>query len=238
MTQPNPADPGDPAVTDEEYTGPDLAETTPEEDAVIDATEAADAAAAAAGNAAAAGDEVLDAEVEDALAEDPATATEATAAADAAADAADEAVAEAEAAPEASPLEVELAERTADLQRVSAEYTNYRRRTERDRGAIRESAKADTVAGLLPIRDDLDLAEQHGDLTGPLKAVADKLDAVFASLKVETFGAEGDEFDPSHHEAVQDMSTGDDKALGTVLRKGYRLGDRVLRTAMVVIADR
>lgn len=131
MTQPNPADPGDPAVTDEEYTGPDLAETTPEEDAVIDATEAADAAA---GNAGGAGDEVLDAEVEDALAEDPATATEATAAADAAADAADEAVAEAEAAPEASPLEVELAERTADLQRMSAEYANYRKRTERDRG--------------------------------------------------------------------------------------------------------
>ena len=104
--------------------------------------------------------------------------------------------------------------------------------------AIRESAKADTVAGLLPIRDDLDLAEQHGDLTGPLKAVADKLDSLFTSLKVETFGAEGDEFDPSQHEAVQDMSTGDDKAVGTVLRKGYRLGDRVMRTAMVVIADR
>lgn len=138
---------------------------------------------------------------------------------------------------ELSDAEQQLAERTSDLQRITAEYANYRKRTERDRVGIRESARAEVVAELLPIRDDLDLADQHGDLTGPLKAIADKLDALFGKQKVETFGVEGDTFDPALHEAVQDTSTGDEKVLGTVLRKGYRLGERTLRTAMVVIAD-
>jgi molecular chaperone GrpE len=102
---------------------------------------------------------------------------------------------------------------------------------------IRESAKADVAAQLIPLRDDLTLAEQHGDLTGPLKSVADKLDSVFSGLKIEAFGVEGDTFDPSLHEAVQDTSSGDEKVLGTVLRQGFRLGERTLRTAMVIIAD-
>lgn len=67
--------------------------------------------------------------------------------------------------------------------------------------------------------------------------MADKLDSLFSGLKIEAFGAEGDTFDPSLHEAVQDTSTGDEKVLGTVLRQGFRLGDRTLRTAMVIIAD-
>lgn len=138
---------------------------------------------------------------------------------------------------ELSDAEQQLAERTADLQRITAEYANYRKRTDRDRVFLRESAKAEVVTDLLPLRDDLDLADQHGDLTGPLKAVADKLDAVLGGLKVEAFGAEGDGFDPELHEAVQDTSSGDEKVLGTVLRRGYRMGDRTLRTAMVVIAD-
>lgn len=219
MTMPD--NPGDPDMTDEEYTSPDLAETTPEEDAVIDA-EAADGAVDAetveAEEAAEETTEALAGEAEDGV---PETAD-----------------ADIDGSGELSDAEAQLAERTADLQRVSAEYANYRRRTERDRVGIGEAAKADVAASLLPIRDDLDLAEQHGDLNGPLKAVADKLDSVLNGLKVETFGAEGDEFDPSKHEAVQDTSSGDDKAVGTVLRRGYRLGDRVLRTAMVVIADR
>ncbi|AHW65367.1 Heat shock protein grpE [Corynebacterium glyciniphilum AJ 3170] len=219
MTMPD--NPGDPDVTDEEYTSPDLAETTPEEDAVIDAEAsdgAVDAETVEAEEAAEETTEALAGDVEDGV---PETAD-----------------ADIDGSGELSDAETQLAERTADLQRVSAEYANYRRRTERDRVGIGEAAKADVAASLLPIRDDLDLAEQHGDLNGPLKAVADKLDSVLNGLKVETFGAEGDEFDPSKHEAVQDTSSGDDKAVGTVLRRGYRLGDRVLRTAMVVIADR
>lgn len=138
---------------------------------------------------------------------------------------------------DSNSIEAELAERTEDLQRVTAEYTNYRRRVERDRESVITGAKAEVAAGLLPILDDLEMAEQHGDLTGPLKSMSDKLQSVMASMKVEKFGEEGDEFDPTCHEAVQDTSSGDDKVLATVLRRGYRLGDRVLRNAMVIIGD-
>lgn len=189
-----------------------MAETTPEEDAIVDA-ESVDATVDA---------ETV--EAEEALAGDE----------DVVADTAD---ADIDGSGELSDAEQQLAERTADLQRVSAEYANYRKRTERDRVGIRESAKADVAAQLIPLRDDLALAEQHGDLTGPLKSVADKLDSLFSGLKIEAFGAEGDTFDPSLHEAVQDTSTGDEKVLGTVLRQGFRIGDRTLRTAMVIIAD-
>lgn len=134
-------------------------------------------------------------------------------------------------------IEAELTERTEDLQRVTAEYTNYRRRVERDRASVITGAKAEVAAELLPILDDLEMAEQHGDLTGPLKSMSDKLQSVMASMKVEKFGEAGDEFDPNCHEAVQDTSSGDDKVLATILRRGYRLGDRVLRNAMVIIGD-
>lgn len=154
-----------------------------------------------------------------------------------------EAEVDADAAPEKDEgeqddVEKQLAERTEDLQRVSAEYANYRRRTERERAAIAEHAKAAFATELLPLLDDLDLAEQHGDLSeGPLKAFADKLRGVATAQRVQAFGAEGDTFDPETHEAVQDLSSGDDKVIGTVLRKGYRVGDRLVRNAMVIIAD-
>ncbi|PME06744.1 molecular chaperone GrpE [Corynebacterium ulcerans] len=135
-------------------------------------------------------------------------------------------------------LEEQLAERTEDLQRVSAEYANYRRRTERERQVGIEAAKAQVMTQLLPILDDLDLAEKHGDLAeGPLKAFRDKFVGVVEGLKVTPFGEEGDAFDAERHEAVQDLSSGDEKVLGTVLRRGYQMGDRLLRTAMVIIAD-
>ncbi len=135
-------------------------------------------------------------------------------------------------------IEAQLAERTEDLQRISAEYANYRRRTERERSAIAETAKASVVTQLLPILDDLDLARQHGDLAdGPLKAFADKFQDTLKGAKLAAFGEEGEDFDPEVHEAVQDLSTGEEKKVGTVLRKGYRVGDRLIRTAMVIIAD-
>lgn len=221
--------PGDPSATDEEYTSPEMAETTPEEDAIVD-VESVDADVDA---------ETVDAEtVEAQEAGDGSTAETVEAlAGDVEDSVAETADADIDGSGELSDAEQQLAERTADLQRITAEYANYRKRTERDRVGIRENAKADVAVQLLPLRDDLDLAEQHGDLTGPLKAVADKLDSVFTSLNIESFGAEGDTFDPSLHEAVQDTSSGDEKVLGTVLRKGFRLGERTLRTAMVVIAD-
>ena len=137
-----------------------------------------------------------------------------------------------------SPESAELAERTADLQRVSAEYTNYRRRAEREKAAIGESAKASVVAQFLDVVDDLDRARAHGDLeSGPLKAVGDKLTRILTGLGLEGFGEEGDAFDPELHEAVQMEGDGTHPVLGTILRKGYRVGDRVLRHAMVTVTD-
>ena len=207
-----PDNPGDPAATDPEATSPESAES-----AVADAE-----AAAAAADSTADAEAAADAELDEALATV----------------AADEAAADAEAAAGGEPdLSAELAERTEDLQRVTAEYANYRRRTERDRQAVIASAKASVVNQLLDVIDDLELAERHGDLTGPLKSVNDKLRGVFNRLDVAEFGAEGDEFDPERHEAVQDLSEGDDKVIGTVLRRGFAMGDRLLRTAMVIITD-
>ncbi|MCZ9294693.1 nucleotide exchange factor GrpE [Corynebacterium meitnerae] len=139
---------------------------------------------------------------------------------------------------EVSDLGRQLAERTEDLQRVSAEYANYRRRTDRERTQIADLAKVKIVSQLLPLLDDLELARQHGDLNeGPLKAFADNLSAVLTGHGVAPFGEEGDAFDPEIHEAVQDLSSSDEKVLGTVLRRGYKLGDKLVRNAMVIIAD-
>lgn len=149
-----------------------------------------------------------------------------------------EASSEDAAEPAPKTVEDELAEMTEDLKRVSAEFANYRKRADRERLNTIAFARAQVATDLLPIADDIDLAEQHGDLTdGPLKAFADKFRQVLTGLGVEKFGAAGDEFDPEKHEAVQDTSSGDTKALGTVLRPGYVMGERVLRTAMVIIAD-
>lgn len=169
------------------------------------------------------GEPVADAEVAD-------TAADAAAAADTA-----------EQAPEESPedkLTALLAERTDDLQRVSAEYANYRKRAAQDRQTTIEHTTSSVVQKFLPVFDDLDLAEQHGDLKeGPLKAFAGKLTGILGQLKVTPFGAAGDEFNPEIHEAVQDLSSGDEKRIGVVLRKGYMIDDRLLRTAMVIIDD-
>jgi molecular chaperone GrpE len=135
-----------------------------------------------------------------------------------------------------SALQAQLDERTADLQRVSAEFANYRRRVERDRQVQADSAKAGILGELLHIVDDLERARAHGDLEeGPLKVFADKVHALLASHNVESFGEEGDAFDPAIHEAVQDESEGSEPVLGAVLRKGYRHGERTLRAAMVTV---
>jgi molecular chaperone GrpE len=142
----------------------------------------------------------------------------------------------------AAELASQVAERTADLQRVTAEYANYRRRVERDRESVLVGARVQFVSELLTVLDDLDRAEAHGDLTGPFKSVADKLVAVTQKLGLEPFGLEGEPFDPSVHEAVQhEASTVEGPTVtvvSAVLRRGYRIADRVLRPAMVTVADR
>lgn len=215
MTQPNgmPENPGDPEQTDPEATSADRAEAAAEE-----ASEAqADAIKDESFEAAAEGDVQVSPEMEAEI---------------------EESLEGVDSDAEAADIEAQLAERTEDLQRLNAEYTNYRRRTERDRQAVIENAKSQVIAAFLPILDDLDLARQHGDLNeGPLKAIADKLSSTLASQKLEGFGEEGDAFDPEIHEAVQDLSSGGEQVVGTVLRRGYRVGDKLVRNAMVIIAD-
>jgi molecular chaperone GrpE len=139
-------------------------------------------------------------------------------------------------------LASQVAERTADLQRVSAEYANYRRRVDRDRESVLVGARVSFVSELLTVLDDLDRAESHGDLTGPFKAVGDKIISVVQKLGLEAFGHEGEPFDPSIHEAVQhepsDATGATTTVVVSVLRRGYRIADRVLRPAMVTVTDR
>jgi molecular chaperone GrpE len=132
----------------------------------------------------------------------------------------------------------EAAELKATLQRVKAEYDNYRKRSVRQEQAAADRAKAGVAMQLLPVLDDLERARKHGDLeAGPLKSVADKLAAALEGIGLVAFGAEGDEFHPSLHEAVQHEGDGSNSVLGTVMRQGYRLGEQVLRHAMVGVVD-
>jgi molecular chaperone GrpE len=134
-----------------------------------------------------------------------------------------------------------VAELTADLQRVQADYANYRKRALRDQEATAERAKAAVVSQLLGVLDDLERARSHGDLdSGPLKSVADKLFGALTGLGLAAFGAEGDDFDPALHEAVQhegDGAEGSTPVIGNVMRQGYKLGEQVLRHALVGVVD-
>ncbi len=133
----------------------------------------------------------------------------------------------------------QLAERTEDLQRVTAEYANYRRRVDRDRALVVDQAAERFATGLFPIVDDIERARDHGDLTGAFKLVADRILGLLDGLGVEAFGAAGDAFDPSLHEAVMHDTSADVTVptATTVLRQGFRRGDRVLRTAMVAVSE-
>ena len=136
-------------------------------------------------------------------------------------------------------LSRQLAERTEDLQRVTAEYANYRRRVDRDRGLVVDQAAERFAAQLFPIVDDIERARDHGDLTGAFKVVADRVLGLLDGLGVESFGDAGDPFDPALHEAVL-HDTSDEVSVPTattVLRRGFRRGDRVLRTAMVSVSE-
>lgn len=141
--------------------------------------------------------------------------------------------------PGESPEEADkAAELLGDLQRVQADFANYRKRALRDHEVAGERAKAVVVGQLLPVLDDLDRARSHGDLeSSPLKAVADKLEAVLTGLGLAAFGVEGEQFDPSLHEAVQHEGEGSDPVIGHVMRRGYRLGEQVLRHALVGVVD-
>jgi molecular chaperone GrpE len=147
--------------------------------------------------------------------------------------------------PQAAPagtggdLAVQLAERTEDLQRVTAEYANYRRRVDRDRSLVADQAAERFALQLFPIVDDIERARDHGDLTGAFKVVADRILGLLEGLGVSAFGVAGDPFDPALHEAVMHDTSPEVSVptATTVLRQGFRRGDRVLRTAMVAVSD-
>jgi molecular chaperone GrpE len=132
-----------------------------------------------------------------------------------------------------------LAERTADLQRLQAEYTNYRRRVERDRIAVREQAVAGALSELLPVLDDIGRARDHGELNGGFAKVAESLEAAVTKLGLTSFGQKGDPFDPTVHEALMHSYSSEvtEPTAIEVLQPGYRIGDRVLRPARVAVAE-
>ncbi|MDR8407605.1 nucleotide exchange factor GrpE [Nonomuraea sp. 3-1Str] len=136
-------------------------------------------------------------------------------------------------------LEAQLAERTADLQRLQAEYTNYRRRVERDRVAVREQAVAGALMELLPVLDDIGRARDHGELTGGFAKVAESLEAAVTKLGLSAFGQKGEPFDPMVHEALMHSYSPDvtEPTAVEVLQSGYRMGERVLRPARVAVAE-
>lgn len=132
-----------------------------------------------------------------------------------------------------------LAERTADLQRLQAEYTNYRRRVERDRIAVREQAVASALVELLPVLDDIGRARDHGELNGGFAKVAESLEAAVTKLGLTSYGQKGEPFDPTIHEALMHSYSPDvtEATCIEVLQPGYRIGERVLRPARVAVAE-
>ena len=140
---------------------------------------------------------------------------------------------------QAADFEAQLAERTADLQRLQADYANYRKRVDRDRAAVREQAVAATLAGLLPVLDAIDQAREHGELSGGFKSVADSLQAALGRLGLVTYGEKGDPFDPKIHEALTHSYSSDvaEDTCVEILQPGYKVGERILRPARVAVAE-
>jgi len=131
-------------------------------------------------------------------------------------------------------------ERLGDLQRLQAEYVNYRRRVDRDRDVARTSATTSVLEALLPVLDDVALARQHGDLEGgPFAAISDKLEAALGRLGLTRYGTVGDAFDPSVHEALMHAESPEvtETVVTTVLQPGYLVGEKVLRPARVAVTS-
>jgi len=132
-----------------------------------------------------------------------------------------------------------LEERTADLQRLQAEFQNYRRRVERDRITVKEIAIANLLTELLPVLDDIGRARDHGELLGGFKSVAASLESVAAKMGLQQFGKEGEPFDPTIHEALMHSYAPDvtETTCVAILQPGYRIGERTIRPARVAVAE-
>jgi molecular chaperone GrpE len=132
----------------------------------------------------------------------------------------------------------QLAERTADLQRLQAEYANYRKRVDRDRATVREQAVAGSLTELLPVLDAINQAREHGELSGGFKSVADTLQAAVGKLGLVSYGQRGDAFDPKIHEALSYTDSPDvaEDTCVEIYQPGYKVGERILRPARVAVA--
>ncbi|MDT9595316.1 nucleotide exchange factor GrpE [Nocardioides zeae] len=141
---------------------------------------------------------------------------------------------------ELAVTQMELAERTADLQRLQAEFVNYKRRVERDRDMLAQNAAYKVLAPVIDVLDTIDRAREHGPLEGGFKAVADQLERVVGAQGLTRFGEPGDAFDPNLHEALSHLGQDPDVSVQTVkvvAKGGYRFGDRVVRAAQVLVVD-
>ena len=128
---------------------------------------------------------------------------------------------------------------TSDLQRLQAEYANYRKRVERDRAVAHESAVGAVLTELLALLDDVDRAEQHGELSGGFKAVADQLNSITSRIGLEKYGTEGEAFDPQIHEALMHEESAEVSVptASKILQPGYKYKERILRPARVSVTD-
>jgi molecular chaperone GrpE len=147
---------------------------------------------------------------------------------------------EAEVEREAVEIETELSERTADLQRLQAEFLNYKRRVDRDRELVRENATYAALAPITEVLDTIDRAREHGPLDPGLQAVAEQLERVVARLGLTKFGAPGDPFDPTIHEALSHIGEDPEVSVTTckvIAKSGYKIGSRVVRAAQVLVVD-
>ena len=138
------------------------------------------------------------------------------------------------------PVEQQLEERTADLQRLQAEYLNYKKRVERDRDLVRENATYQALAPIIDVLDNIDRAREHGPLDDGFRGVAEQLERVVAAQGLVKFGEPGDAFDPTVHEALSHIGTDPDVEVTTckvIAKAGYRIGERVVRAAQVLVVD-
>ena len=152
----------------------------------------------------------------------------------------EEPVVEAEPEDELAVAQRELAERTNDLQRLQAEFVNYKRRVDRDRELIKQNATYAALAPITEVLDTIDRAREHAPLEDGFKTVAEQLERTVAQLGVTKFGTAGDAFDPSLHEALSHIGEDPDVEVTTckvIAKAGYRVGDRVVRAAQVLVVD-
>lgn len=144
---------------------------------------------------------------------------------------------------ELETLRAELRTKNDQLMRTAAEFDNFKKRTERERASVAEFAKASMIKQLLPILDNIDRAatadKESADYIKGIEMIVKQFEAIVANLNIEEIAKEGDTFDPNFHEAVmhvEDETLGEN-VIAQVLQKGYKIGDTVIRAAMVKVAN-